>query len=243
MKIKNLIIFSLFISSLTFAETEIEKAAELYKNGNYSQALNIYQSELAKNPKDPYLLFNAGNCFYKQGNYQMALVYFIRAFKILPRNKEIKYNMEFVAKQTGQNLFSQDVPQIFYNLYYFFSDAELKTLSMLFLFLFFLISSLLFWEKYRDKATEIMLISGILFLLFFSWMTLRKNSIFYSPGIIMVDNTQVLSGPGNNFKVAATINSPKIVQVIDLEDKEYVEIGILEEGIKGWVKKENIEVI
>jgi len=100
----------MFSSILAFsAQEDMYQAAELYKKGDYTQALNIYQSLLKQEPYNPYILYNIGNCLYKIGDNTQALAYFMKAFKILPRNKDIKYNMEFLAKQTGQNLFSSDI--------------------------------------------------------------------------------------------------------------------------------------
>jgi len=65
-------------------------------------------------------------------------------------------------------------------------------------------------------------------------MTLRKNSIFYSAGIIAVDQAKILSGPGDSFKISATINRSKIIKIIENSDSDYIEVGILDEGIKGW---------
>jgi len=72
-------------------------------------------------------------------------------------------------------------------------------------------------------------------LLFF----FRTNSAFYSSAVIKSDQTRIMSGPGEDFKLIAISDSSKVVKILS-ESGEWIEIGLLGQGIKGWIKTEQI---
>ncbi|PIS46958.1 MAG: hypothetical protein COT17_05880 [Elusimicrobia bacterium CG08_land_8_20_14_0_20_51_18] len=246
-RIKKILFAAMFLSVsaglFAFGDGKFSAAAELYKNGDFGGALKTYEEILSRDGNDPYALYNAGNCLYKNGDQTGALIYYLKSFKLLPRNQNIRYNLEFTAKQTGQTLFSSDIPQVFYYVYYFFSDAELTALYTLFLWIFFLALAFFFWEKHREKAGAAILFSLLLAGLFFSWSALRKNSFCYSAGVISAREARILSGPGDNFKVSATVTRAKIVRIMDDSDENFFEAGLIGEGLKGWISKQEITKI
>lgn len=52
--------------------SRLKKADELYRQGKFDQALEIYQSELNKNPGDYATAFNVGNALFKSGKFDEA---------------------------------------------------------------------------------------------------------------------------------------------------------------------------
>jgi tetratricopeptide (TPR) repeat protein len=51
-----------------------ERATDLFKDTKYSEALQIFQELLAKNPKRRVYIWNIALCYERLGNYEMALV-------------------------------------------------------------------------------------------------------------------------------------------------------------------------
>lgn len=233
-KISFIAFILLFDFRFVFSQS-LNEAAEKYKNGDYKQALEIYQK--LNDGENPYLIYNIGNCHYKMGDKTTALSQYIKAFKILPRDARIKENMLKAAGDNGEILFSKEIPDFAYSVYYFFSDNELSALFELFfaIFVFLIVTN----TKRKDNSLmSYIVISAFLFSIFGVWHMMRKNSIFHNPGVI-AQETDVLSGPKNNFNTLATVPKGRVVTVLS-ENDDYFEIGIPKDNIKGWVKKEDL---
>jgi tetratricopeptide (TPR) repeat protein len=65
-KMKNLVYISLLITQVFFAQTGIENGNTLYKQGNYQEAIDVYETIAFRSQKQsPELYFNLANCYYK----------------------------------------------------------------------------------------------------------------------------------------------------------------------------------
>jgi hypothetical protein len=52
-------------------KTDLEKAENLIKDGKYKEALAVYNSLMAKDPKNPYYLYLKAKCFISWGSIQL----------------------------------------------------------------------------------------------------------------------------------------------------------------------------
>ncbi|MGC8867427.1 MAG: tetratricopeptide repeat protein [Elusimicrobiales bacterium] len=213
-----------------------DEAALYYKENNFKSALELYSSMISKDPLNPYLYYNAANCHYKLGNRTMALAYYIKSFILNPRNKDNLSNLKKISTETSNTLFSDEIPQTLYTFYFLLSDYELRSAIHI---MFIILSIILILWLFCSKLLKKLLIITLILLIFFStWYIMRKNSIFYSPAITLKE-TDILSGPGNKFMVLATIPQSKVLFLIK-ENDDFAEVGIPEQNIKGWIKKEDI---
>src|ERR1700733_7161037 len=75
-----------------------EKADEFYQKGQYEQAIGAYQALLKESPENPYLHYNLANAYLKGANNASlgrAIAEYCRAYQLLPRDPDIRYNLEF----------------------------------------------------------------------------------------------------------------------------------------------------
>lgn len=219
--------------------SQITEPSKLYKDGNYSQALETYLAMIKQDPHNAYLYYNAGNCYYKMQNKHLALAYYLKAFLINPRIEKNISNLKKISQETENEIYLPDIPEIFYRAYYVISDNELKTLLHIFLMISIVLTTLLIMKIKNPKKT--IKISLIISLVLFFWLSLRKNSIFYNPAVT-IKETDIFSGPNTNFTILATIPQAKILTILNRGD-EFSEIGIPSQNIKGWVKNQNILII
>lgn len=240
-----LLLLGVFINArpLGAAENPILKINEDYRNANFEQALAGYLRLLETDPYNPSLLYNAGNCHSKLGHTGQAVAYYLRAFNLLPRNSDIRHNLEYVMKHSGQSFRPEGAPPVVYFVYYFFSYHELKAISII-LFWILCLSGALYAVKPGLRETLKSYLAGIsiLFVFLYLWSAMRTTSPFHNSAVIIRPDVPMLSGPGENFKAYANLPEGSIVKVIDSNDL-YYEIGVAKEGIKGWIKKEHVEKI
>lgn len=96
---KKLVLFTLSIvfSLSLFAQdpsVDFEQANDLYKKGEYTKALQTYQKINEQGYEEAELYFNIGNSYYKESNFTYAILYYEKALRLDPRNKNIQYNLK-----------------------------------------------------------------------------------------------------------------------------------------------------
>ena len=79
--------------------TDFASANQLYAEGKFPAAANLYGMILQTGAQSPALLFNYGNAEFKAGNLGAAIAAFHRAELLAPRDSEIRANLNFVRNQ------------------------------------------------------------------------------------------------------------------------------------------------
>ncbi len=215
--------------------------AKLYKKGDFEGALAEYRKMSEQNP---YVLYNTANCYYKLGKRGLATLYYLKAFKILPRNSDIRQNLSFVLMQTGQSLVPKDMPQIVHIVYFFFSIYEIKAISYLLFWTLAAMLSLIFLKKsFKKPFLKPLIYLFFLLLIFVAWGISRSASFIENAGVVTENSASLLSGPGDNFKVYSELPEGYLVELTGEEADDFLEAGIPQKQIKGWIKKSEIRKI
>lgn len=218
---------------------------DLYRNGRYEEALEGYKNAIAREPSNPWAHYNAGNALFRLNRMGPAVLNYSRAFVLAPRAADIRANLEFALRQTGQTLTPENVPAALHYLYYLLSDSELKTASLLLFWLACLAGAagfLLDGGRPGAAAARASLAAAGLLALALAWLGARQSSPFCAAGVVIKpDGARMLSGPGENFKTYASAPEGRLVKILDAADGSYYEIGLPREGIKGWALKTEIE--
>ncbi|MDR1683924.1 MAG: tetratricopeptide repeat protein [Elusimicrobiota bacterium] len=220
-----------------------QTAPELYDRGDYLGAAAAYGALIEQSPgPNPYLYYNLANSYFKAGDSDKAVVNYYRAFRLLPRGREIKNNLAFALNSAGQRLAPEGVPQAAFDLYYFFSGAELKGLTWLFVWLFAFSFALLVFTRKKDfakKAAAVCLAGAFIFGL---WHALRCGADNAALAVTTAARAEVRSGPGAAFPVGLSVPRAHILVVSDNKD-DWAEVSIPGQNTTGWVLKQSIEEI
>ncbi|OGR81615.1 MAG: hypothetical protein A2X32_03595 [Elusimicrobia bacterium GWC2_64_44] len=224
---------------------ELTEFNDMYRSGDYQEALDGYRQVIAREPSNQWGYFNAGNALYRLNRPGPAVYNYARAFMLDPRDGEIRANLEFALRQTGQTLVPEGAPAALHYAYYFVAEAELKALALLLFWLACLAGAaafLLDGNKLGLAAGRASAGAALLLLLTLAWLGARQSSPFSSAGVVTkAGGTLMLSGPGENFKTYASAPEGRIVKILDTGDEAYYEIGLPKEGIKGWALKTDVE--
>ncbi len=241
---KKLFLFFLIFSLLPVATLKANEAVSFYKNEQFSQAFEIYEKKNIAEPDNPYTLYNMGNCQFRMKNLSLSVLYYAKAFNLLPRNTDIRYNLEFAMNQTGQKLVQDGTPLLLHKIFYYFALSELKTMTyIIFWLLCLLLSAAILKRNIRSKIWPPFIYSIAIFAVLFIWGTMRASSRFENAAVIMESDTPILSGPGKNFKTYASLPAGRLIKITDIPGSVYVQIGLPEEGLKGWVEKTALKKI
>lgn len=226
---------------------ELAQLNDLYKNDSFEEALEGYSKIIVQEPGNPWGWYNAGNAMFRLNRTGPAVFYFAKAFRLNPRDPNIRFNLEFALRQTGQALLPEGLPRVLHYVYYFLSDREILALAICLFWLACLAGAagfLLDGAPAAAPSGRAAVILGTLCLASLAWLGARQNSPFAQAGVITkTGGTRLLSGPGDNFKACASAPEGLLVKVLDSADNDYYEIGLTKEGVKGWALKREVEKI
>ena len=221
------------------AQDSLQKAADFYRQGKYSAALGIYEDELKSHPNDPFVYYNIGNCYFKMGSKGLAAANYYRAFRLAPRDGDIRQNLSLTLESGGEKLVPSGIPVILHRAFYWFSYPELKGLVFLIFWLFCAVGS--FW-LFKGKAGRLTLICAVMLTVCSGWLYLRHQEQNAHLAVIAYPIAEIRSGPGTNFPASASVAQGHLVTVQDAKDSWY-EVVVKSQGIKGWVEQNAVEKI
>jgi len=245
---KTLAVLLMFLALPAFAGSDDSaKYNELYKNEDYQGAYEGYASMLKKDRNNPDVWYNAGNALYRLNRAGDAIYAYVKAFTLNPRDSDIRFNLEFAMRQTGQNFVPDGTPKSLYYLFYYLSDGELRAAAAVFFWLAVLFGSLYFFIggtacRYAVKTA---VVSASLCVFSLVWFGARYHSQFSGNVGVVTEKAgvRIYSGPGDNFKDCASAPEGMIVKIMNDSDGDYYEIGLQKDGVSGWALKTGVQKI
>ena len=233
------LILSLFLGcSASFGQPGAETQKK-YDGGDYNGAAGDYSLQIQKQPLNASLHYNLGNAELRAGRLGLAIASYQRAFDILPRDSDIRYNLNFALKRAGEELVAPGVPPPLFTIFYLMSERELAGLHWLACWAVLLLASFFLVRRQRGG---LVLTSLILWACFGGWWLARSSLEPSERGVIIRPTAEIRSGPGQNFSVGFTAPEGRRVHILS-QSADWLEIGILREGAKGWLPVDAVERI
>lgn len=235
----------LFVTTIILcSETEIElfnKAVELYNQNNYSLAAETFLklNELlnSKGLVSATVLYNIGNCYFRQNKLGLARYYYELAKKIDWYNSDINYNLSFIKRVTNNT----NDDYLIETLTGFLSTNTIFIIVFIFNTLFFLSticsnfikSGVVVWCK--RVSFVLFIVTGIVAVLRYHYHTQIKA--------IVVETTQLTSAPEESVYIKSTV-VPEAKKVVILSEKnEYYAVYLIQDKVQGWIKKEKVKIV
>ena len=231
--------FAVLWFTSVFAQTPLQNAEEFYRQGKFSAALGLYEYDLKTHPNDPYVYYNIGNCYFKMGSMGLAAANYYRAFKLAPRDADIRNNLSLALSAGGESLVPAGVPPVLHKAFFSLSYDELKGLAMVLWWAFCLLACVWLLKRRGGKIT---LTAALLLALTAGWFYLRHKTETEPLAVVAAPVAEIRSGPGTNFPASASVAQGHLLTVQDEKDSWY-EVIVKSQGIKGWVNKNAIEQI
>ncbi|WP_297285155.1 SH3 domain-containing protein [uncultured Brachyspira sp.] len=221
---KNIIMFLLFGCNLIFAQNDLENINNIFKNANdlynqgmYIEANNLYLNLINSNVVSKDLYYNLASSYYEINSNGYAVLWYERALNIAPFDKEIKNNINKITERKDYDSF--------YIIAFYIS---------LILFVFF--TAFLFLLFIKKKNTNwLLLISSIVLFIF----SIYSYNAIKSDYIIIVRNTNIYSGSSVKSDIVSSVYEGEKFKVIKESSNWYYVNGIS----KGWINKEYLEKI
>ena len=238
---KHLLLIVILSSLAAFAwgQDTLQQAEGFYRQGKFSAALGLYESELKNAPNDPYVYYNIGNCYFKMGSKGLAAANYYRAFKLAPRDSDIRHNLALALAAGGERLVPAGMPEVLHKAFFYLSYNEVKGLTFILWWLFCALAAV--WLLKR-QFKRVLLASAVLLLISGGWLYARYLLEQTQLAVVAAPVAEVRSGPGANFPASASVPQGHLLAVQDTKDDWY-EVIVKSQGLKGWVEKSTVEQI
>lgn len=225
-----------------------QEANELYAEGNYDEAAELYKRILASGYHSASLYYNLGNAYYRSGKIPPSILNYERALLLAPGDEDIRSNLDLARTQIKDRI--DEVPDFFINRmwkgvrdilnYRSWAAISAGTFisTLIFLSGFFLVSKVLMKKLFFWLAVSLFFISAFSFSVGLDQRNYVKNH-----------NSAIIFSPVISVKSSPDINSADLF-VLHEGTKVSVEGSIgdwlevrLSDGNKGWLHKDGLEMI
>lgn len=241
MKIKLFIVwvnFIIFYQSKALEQETFLQANKAYEHTEFQKAHDLYNS--IKN-KGVATWYNMGNCAYKLGNYNQALVYWNCA-KLRAQSIEVNAidkNIDIVEDKIELKKTQSYMDKLLAWMIHRVNSVSLLVLQLFFLISWFL---LFFFIKRYNHGKNYRLLIGILLLIniVLSLALLQKHSQLQLTGMIMKDKTLLFAGPHQQFHILNTLPIASKARIIEQQEQW---CKIKHACGYGWILSDSIAII
>ena len=219
----------------------------LYEDGRYEQAARSYQQLADKGYDDPALYYNLGNAYFKDGDLGRAILNYLRAERIAPRDGDVKANLDLARSQTLDVLETGDAPFVRFatGLLLRVTTGELGAIALASWLLFStsLLLAMIGPRRWLAWTRPVTLAATVLLLL--GGGALAGRLYFDSASneaVIVADEVDVVSGPGGRYTPEFTLHAGAETGLVERRGA-WARIALPGGSLQGWVPAADVEEV
>tara|TARA_B100000780_G_scaffold76053_1_gene51275 strand:+ start:1971 stop:2729 length:759 start_codon:yes stop_codon:yes gene_type:complete len=249
---KLIILCCFFFSGSIFSQTENElnfkSAVELYNNGNYNEAVNLFIEIINNGEHSDALYFNLGNSYYKLNDIPNSIYYFEKALKLNPNDKDIINNLSYSQNMLIDKidlLPSNQLSDFLNYISMFFSIKQWLVIGIIFLYFFLILFVFYFFKRVSNTKKRYFTYSTILFcasiIFILTAVTKFENQNSNLEAIIFEKKIDLRTEPNYRSEIQFNLNEGTKVNIKEeLDDWILVELS---NGASGWMESKSIKKI
>ena len=234
-----------FAASLSETKTLADSA---YAKADYETAVKLYGKLAEQNPTTD-VCYNLGCAYYRIDDIAHSILWFERALKQNPSDKEVLFNLEMARTKTIDKIIPQHefiLFTYFHRVTNWFSLRTWTTIGLL-SFALMLVCLLVFWASGSVNIRKLTFSSAVILLLFailsnVCAMQRRNFKQTHTSGIITTPAVTVKSTPADNGNDLFVLHEGSKVEILDNSLKEWCEVSIAD-GKVGWIPKKTFDLI
>lgn len=214
-----------------------------YKAGNFRDALELYKSLISSDGiRTADIHYNIGNTEFKLRNYGRAIVSYRRAQLITPRDQDIIANLNHVREMTIDRIDQAKSTELFREIFFFHYFLGKTETEISFICAYVTFVSLLIIQLIRKSTAmrRLAFIAFFLALMFGSSLIIKwYDGVNSDQAVVVVEETEVRTGPGRNYMVSFGLHDGAEVEVHKSQNG-WCQIE-LPDGRRGWLNDAHIE--
>ena len=222
---------------------------DAYSAGDYQSAIGNWTAVQESGLESVELYFNLGNAYFKDGNLAKSILWYERALRLDPSDRDVRHNLEFARARTLDRI--DTVPEFFLktwfrNASYIMSSDVWAVLSLIFLAITLgMLLLFLLGRGAAAKRTGFFTAIAALLLCLASWgfaSLQKREALSHDRAIVMLPVASVKSAPsGDSSTSLFVLHEGTEVKIVD-SISGYTKVE-LSDGRQGWLETKSIEVI
>jgi tetratricopeptide (TPR) repeat protein len=241
------IIYQSFAGNTLSPEKIFSQANQAYKQGNYQDAITLYEELLQKKYYTTEIFYNLGNAYYRTDKIALAILNYEKARLLSPGDDNINMNLRLANIRTTDKV--PESNDFIMEFYHNFRDSMGSTGWAIIIILFIWLSCLalagfiilhkLFIRKILFAAAIVMITLTVIF----SVVGFNRYSFETNPAMAIVFSSAapVKSSPDENGADLFFLHEGTKIGIIE-ENENWFKIRIMSDKV-GWLPKTSVREI
>ena len=230
-------IMACFYSSPSWSQIsdEINRANGFYQTNQYQKAAEVYENLLARRVENGHLHYNLGNTYIRMGKTGKAILAYLKAKSLLPRDEDLQANLNYAIYETVDKL-DWERSDNGLHLFFWADDFTLEEHLMILLtvnIVFWLAMGIWIYQRNRLMDVTRKILLGALILTLASTGFRWHLEAHWDYGVILQEKIQVRSEAGEDRVVLFELHEGAVVKIQE-EKSQWYKI-ILPDEETGWV--------
>jgi len=222
------------------------RANDRYAAGQYQEALDLYSKLLERGVDNSSLYYNTANTYFKLGQVGYARLYYERALRRSPFDRDIRNNLSYLEGSLSERiipLYSESIFKNFSKIGTYVNERMVTCVELFLLTAFAAFAHLfLLLPSLRDRTRRWMYTTGILFLLSLGGGVLYRMQIKHHPyGVVTGKKIEVLSAPVEESETSFVLYEGGKALMQESRG-EWIRIWV-PDGREGWTKANMFDFI
>ena len=233
----------------SLATSLMARANERYERGEYAEAAQQYDALIDRGYGDVALYLNLGNAYLESGDLGGAILNYLRARELSPRDPDIRDNLELARAMTLDSIAAERgslTESVSYFGRQWITPGELGAAAlMLWAASGLAIVALLVWRVFPLRRV-LRFVTPVLVVAALASFLILVSMVYANPydntGVVTAAAVEIVSGPGPQYPEEFTLYSGAQVRVTDSRHG-WLRIELPGGELRGWVPSHTIEVV
>ncbi len=227
----------------------MDEANLRYGRGEYVEAAQQYETLIGLGYRDAAVHYNLGNAYLESGDLGQAILNYLRAEELSPRDPDIAANLKLARSRTVDRL-QPEADSLVAGISDFGRRwATTGELGAAALFLWAVgglaVGALILWPAMRRRGLlrcgSVVALAAMLVSL-----TLLLSMLYANPydntGVVTVETVEVLSGPGPQYQETFALHSGAQVRLVDSRHG-WLQVALPGGELQGWAPAHALEAV
>ena len=231
------------------AQDMMAEANQRFERGEYAEAAQQYEALIGLEYRDPAVYFNLGNAYLENGDLGRAVLNYLRAEELSPRDPDIIANLNLARSRTVDQLQAEGdslVASVADFARFWATTGELALAALL---LWVVAGTALTVLIIRPAMRGMAILRGgavIAFVAMLIPLALLLSMLYSNPYentvVVSTRTVQVLNGPGPQYDEEFALHSGAQVRLVDSR-QGWLQVALPGGELEGWLPTHAIESV
>ena len=228
----------------TMDNGDFSRANELYEQGKFAQALELYQ-KLEDDVENWKLYYNIGNCHFKLDRPIPAEIYYLRAQRLNPFEPSLEKNLQ-VVNRLFKDVVPPEKPDFIEGVFLRLESAiplDLVSWLLVLAIAAFNIFIFLWLLRGRTKIVAYGVSVFLILVIIVAFYHVARVNEFNKRdvAVVVAPESELRSGPGEKNTILFKVNPGLKVRIIE-KNKDWYQVTASAQ-IAGWIKVDALTII